>query len=84
MCFWPCLEKGDGLTALPKHSSVIILRENTKSKNRGPLKLTFKTTETTGYSERTVRRDVAEKSEISGATFTSPAKRHKIDRKLTG
>ena len=31
--------------------------------------------------DRTVRRDVAEKSEINGATFTSPAKRYKIDRK---
>ena len=45
-------------------------RENAKSKNRGPLKFTFKTAKATGYIERTVRRDVAEKSEISVATFS--------------
>ena len=56
-------------------------RENVNSKNRGPLKFTFKTAKATGYTEPTVRRDVVEKSEISGAMFTSPAKRYKIDRK---
>ena len=56
-------------------------RDNAKSKNRGPLKFTFKTAKATGYIERTERRDVAEKSEISGATFTSPAKCYKINRK---
>ena len=40
-----------------------------KSKYRGPPKLTLKTAEVTGYSECTVRRIVAEKSEIG---FTSP------------
>ena len=41
-----------------------------KSKYRGTPKLTLKTAEATGYSERTVRRIIAEKSEISGAAFT--------------
>ena len=49
-----------------------------KSKYRGPQKLTSKTAEVTGYSERTVRRIVVEKSEISGAAFTSPPKQCKI------
>ena len=48
-----------------------------KSKYRGPLKLTSKTAE--GYSERTVRRIIAEKSEISGAAFASPPKRCKVE-----
>ena len=43
--------------------------------------MTFKTAEATGYSERTVRRIVTEKSDISGTAFTSPAKRYKGDRK---
>ena len=43
-----------------------------KSKYRGPPKLTSKTAEATGYSER--RRIVAEKSEISAAAVTSPLK----------
>ena len=51
-------------------------RENAKSKNRGPPEF-FKTAKATCYTERRV----AEKSEISGATFTSPAKCYKIDRK---
>ena len=42
-----------------------------ESKYRGPPKVTLKTAEETRYSERTVRRIVAEKSEISGAAFTS-------------
>ena len=56
-------------------------RECTKSKSRGPPKLTFKTAKATAYSEHTVRRVVAEKSAISGAAFTSLAKRYKIDMK---
>ena len=40
-----------------------------------------KTAEATGYGERTVRRIVAEKSALSGAAFSSPAKWYKIDRK---
>ena len=52
-------------------------RGNMKSRNRGPPKLPFKTAKATGYSEHT-RRVVAEKSEISGAAFTSPAKRETI------
>ena len=40
-----------------------------------------KTAEATGYGERSVRRIVAEKSALSGAAFSSPAKRYKIDRK---
>ena len=55
-------------------------REDAKSKNTGPPKFIFKRAKAIGYIERTVRRDVAEKSEISGATFTSPAKHYKIDR----
>ena len=49
-----------------------------KSKYRGPPKLTPKTAEATGYSERTVRRIIAEKLEISGAAFTSPPKRCEV------
>ena len=49
-----------------------------KSKYRGPPKITSKTAEATGYSECTVRRIVAEKSEISGAAFASPPKRCKV------
>ena len=49
-----------------------------KSKYRGPPKLTSKTADVTGYSERTVRRIVAEKSEISGAVFASLPKRCKV------
>ena len=56
-------------------------RESTKTKNRVPPKLTHKTAEVTGYGERTVRKMVAEKSALSGAAFSSPAKRYKIDRK---
>ena len=56
-------------------------RESVKNKNRVPPKLTHKTAEATGYGERTVRRIVAEKSASSGAAFSSPAKRYKIDRK---
>ena len=56
-------------------------RESAKTKNRVPPKLTHKTAEATGYGERTVRRIVAEKSALSGAAFSSPAKRYKIDRK---
>ena len=52
-----------------------------KSKNRGPPKLTHKTAEATGYGERTVRRIVSEKSALSGAAFSSPAKQYKVDRK---
>ena len=44
-------------------------RENAKSKYRGTPKLTFKTVEATGYSEHTVRRIVAVKSEISGTAL---------------
>ena len=50
-----------------------------KSKHRGPPKLTSKTAEATGYSERTARVNVAEKLEISGAAFTSPPKRYKVE-----
>ena len=45
---------------------------------RGPPKLTV---EATGFGERTVRRIVSEKSALSGAAFSSPAKRYKVDRK---
>ena len=49
-------------------------KESGKSKYRGPPKLASKTAEATGYSEHTVRRIIAEKSEISVAAFTSPPK----------
>jgi hypothetical protein len=55
--------------------------ETTKSKYRGALKLTRMTAETTGYSERTVRRIVAMNTELSGAAFTSPAKRYRRERR---
>ena len=48
-------------------------RENANSKDRGPPNLIdLVMVKATGYSEHTVRRDVAEKSEISVAAFTSP------------
>ena len=56
-------------------------KESAKNKCRRPPKLTSKTAEATGYSECTVRRIVAKKSEMSGAAFTSPAKRYKVERK---
>ena len=56
-------------------------RENAKSKYRGPLKLTFKTEVATGYSERTVKRIVTKKSDISVTVFTSPAKCYTVERK---
>ena len=56
-------------------------RESAKTKNRVPSKLMHKTTEATGYGERTVGRIVPEKFAMSGAAFSSPAKRYKIDRK---
>ena len=49
-----------------------------KSKYRGPPKLTSNTAEATGYSECTVRRIIAEKSEINGAGCTSLPKRCKV------
>ena len=55
-------------------------RESQKCKLRGPPRLTHKTAEATGYGERTVRRIVAEMS-LEGATFASPAKQYKADRK---
>ena len=56
-------------------------RESAKTKNRVLPKLMHKTAEATGYGERSIRRIVAEKSALSGAAFSSPAKRYKIDRK---
>ena len=56
---WPCLEEEREYKSVEKGSA--------KSKYRRPLKLTLITTEATGYSERTLRRIVAEKYEISGA-----------------
>ena len=50
-----------------------------KSKYRGPPLLTSKTAEAICYSECTVRRILAEKSEISGAVFTSSPKRCKVN-----
>ena len=41
----------------------------------------FKTAKATGYCERTVCIVVAEKRANDGATFVSPAKRYKRDRK---
>ena len=56
-------------------------KESAKNKCRRPPKLTSKTAEVASYSEHTVRRIVAKKSEMSGAAFTSPAKRYKVERK---
>ena len=56
-------------------------RENTKIKNRVPPKLMHKIAEATGYGGLTVRKIVAEKSALSGAAFSSPAKWYKIDKK---
>ena len=56
-------------------------KETAKNKYRGALKLTSRTAEATGYSERTVRRIVAEKTELDGAAFTSPPKRYRRERK---
>ena len=60
------------------HVYLYFEKGSAKSKYRGPPKLTSKTAEATGYSERTVRRIVAEKSEISGAVLASPPKRCKV------
>ena len=56
-----------------------IEKGSAKTEYRGPPKLTSKTAEATGYSEHTARRIVAEKSEISGAAFTSLPKRCKVE-----
>ena len=56
-------------------------KETVKNKYRGALKLTNRTAEATGYSERTVRRIVTEKTELEGAAFTSPAKCYRGERK---
>ena len=72
---WPCLEEERGRIELPTpvytfyHLYKYFEKGSAKSKYRGPPKLTSKTAEATGYSECTVRRIVAEKSEIG---FTSP------------
>ena len=52
-----------------------------KSKYRGPSQVTRKTAEATGYSEQTVRCIVGEKASLYGATFTSPAKWYKVDKR---
>ena len=70
---WPCLE---GQIELQTPLYICIEKGSVKSKHRGPLKLTSKTAEATGYSEPTVRTIVAEKSEISEAACTSPPKRY--------
>ena len=77
---WPCLEEERWRIELP--TPVYILykyfeKGSAKSKYRRPPKLTLKAAEATGYSERTVRRIVAEKSEIRAA-FASPPKRCKV------
>ena len=56
-------------------------RQSMKSKGRGPPKLTSRTADATGYSERTVRRIVAEKKSLEIAAFGLPAKRYKVERK---
>ena len=58
--FWPCLERGDGLTEAIVYK--YLERENAKSRNGGPPKVTFKMAKATGYIEHRVRRDVAAKS----------------------
>ena len=45
-------------------------RESAKSKYSWPPKLTHKTAEATGYGKHTVRKIVAEKSNLGGAAFT--------------
>ena len=56
-------------------------RKARRPRTKAPPRLTHKMAEATGYSERTVRRIVSEKSAQSGAAFCSPAKRYKLDRK---
>ena len=56
-------------------------KEIAKNKYRGALKLTSRTAEATGYSEHTVRRIVAEKTELDGSAFTSPLKCYRRERK---
>ena len=43
--------------------------------------MTSRTAEATGNGERTVRRIVAEKTELDEAAFTSPPKRYRRERK---
>ena len=56
-------------------------KETEKNKYRGALKLMSRTAEATGYSNRTVRRIVTEKTELEGAAFTSLPKRYRRERK---
>ena len=46
-------------------------KESVKTNYKAPPRLTHKTAEATGYSERTVRRIVSEKSAQCGAAFCS-------------
>ena len=61
--------------------SIRISSDSQKSKGRSPPKLTSRTADATDYSERTVRRIVAENKSLEGAVFGSPAKRYKVERK---
>ena len=56
-------------------------QQSQKSKGRGPPKLTSRTADATGYSERIERRIVAEKKSLERAAFGSSAKRYKVERK---
>ena len=57
-------------------------QETAKNKYQGPLKLTSKTAKATGYSERTVRNIVAEKTKLDGAAFMSLPKCYRRERKV--
>ena len=83
---WPCLGEERERIVLTKPLYIYKVykyfeKESAKNKCRRPPKLTSNTAEATGYSERKVRRIIAKKSEMSGAAFTSPAKRYKVERK---
>ena len=70
-------------TAKTKHFYIYSYfeRQSQKSKGRGPPKLTRRTKNVTGYSEKIVLRIVAEKKSLEGTAFGSRAKRYKVERK---
>ena len=55
-------------------------RQSSKQKSTVPPKLSKKTADATGFSERTVNRVVAEKRRLEASPFPSPSKRYKKTR----
>ena len=77
--FWPFLERGDNLTAIINNE---VFREREyEEQEECSSEIDLQDGEGNRFSGSTVRRVVAEKSEISGVAFTSLAKRYKITTK---